>query len=330
MKKILIIVLFVMIARITSAQNNPIFQGGLGDGVNKVSFAQAANNIFTGGNADGWNKAGFAQPVSNIFQGGTGDGWHRNSFAQVGNGIFNGGAGDGWSGTSYLQAGNAIFNGGNGDGWNFVSFLQSGNNIFKGGIGDGWSSTYRPMGPLPVTFIYFDANKQVATSILRWKTSQEVNSDHFEIERSNDALNYFKIGTVRAAGNSSSPTVYDFIDDKPLTGMNYYRLKQVDLDGRYVYTPSRMVRFDKTDTFEVQYYPNPTTDIIIIKLAEGMAAEPLVVNISNASGIVLMQLKLPAHGNSIIPIKLGQYAKGIYFIQVKTSSINSTARILLQ
>ena len=330
MQKIYIIVLLVINGLITSAQNNAIFQGGSGDGADKTVFAQAGNNIFTGGNNDGWNYTSFSQATVNIFTGGIGDGWNNTSYLMAVDNIFTGGNGDGWNFTSFLQAGNAIFNGGDGDGWDKTSFLQAGNNIFTGGIGDGWSSTYIPMGPIPVNFLYFNAQKQgQTTALLSWKTAQEVNSAYFDVERSTDALNYTYIGRVNAAGNSTVPVSYSFTDNHPSNGLNYYRLRQSDLDGHFVYTPARLVRFDELNAASVKYFPNPTNGILNIELTEAMKSELKVINISNAAGVVLNQMRAGINGNPVLQIDLRNYPKGIYFIQVKTVSTNSTERIVL-
>ena len=331
MQKIYIIVLLVINGFITSAQNNAIFQGGSGDGADKSIFTPASNNIFTGGNGDGWNSTSFSQATVNIFTGGTGDGWNKTSYLMTGNNIFAGGDGDGWNSTSFIQVGNGIFNGGDGDGWNATSFLQAGNNIFTGGIGDGWSSTYIPMGPIPVNFLYFNAQKQgQTTAFLNWKTAQEINSAFFDVERSTDALNYTYIGQVNAAGNSQVPVSYSFTDNHPQSGLNYYRLKQTDRDGRFVYTPARLVRFDELNTASVKYFPNPTNGILNIELTAAMKSESKIINISNAAGIVLNQIRAGISTNPVLQIDLRNYPSGIYFIQVKTVSTNSTERVVLQ
>jgi hypothetical protein len=320
----------MMNVSILFAQNNPIFGGGNADGFDKTNFAQASNNIFGGGNADGWNKTAFAQTENNIFSGGVGDGWDTATFAQPVNNIFNGGSGDGWDKTSFAQAVNNIFSGGIGDGWDKTTFTQASNNIFFGGQGDGWASTYRPMGPLPITLEYFTARKNTATSsILNWKTTQEINTAFFDVERSNDAVGFKKIGAVRAAGNSNIGIEYSFIDNNPFQGINYYRLKQMDIDGRFTYTPVRHVLFDKLDAATVKYYPNPTNGILTIELAAINSNEIRVINICNATGSVINQLKIAANAGSKMQIDLSKYAKGIYFIQVKTATVNSTERIIL-
>jgi Secretion system C-terminal sorting domain len=306
MKNIFILLLCMMNVQILFAQNNPIFGGGNADGFDKINFAQASNNIFNGGTGDGWDKTSFAQAVNNIFNGGSGDGWDTAAFAQPVNNIFNGGNDDGWDKTSFAQVLNNIFNGGSGDGWDKTAFAQPMNNIFFGGQGDGWASTYRPLGPLPITLEYFTAKKNNTTSsLLNWKTAQEINTAYFDIERSNDAIGFKKIGAVNAAGN--------FTDNNPLQGMNYYRLKQIDIDGKFIYTPARLVLFDKLNAATVKYYPNPTNGILTIELADINRNEIRVVNISNTAGAIVSQLKIAANAGNKMQIDLSKYAKGIYY-----------------
>lgn len=344
--------LLVSICAVSYAQNNPIFgggnadgwsrtayqqasnnihSGGNGDGTDKVIYLQAGNNIFTGGTGDGWDKASFSQSVSNIFKGGDGDGWDKASFSQSMSNIFKGGDGDGWDKASFAQSANAIFNGGVGDGWDRTAYSKSGNNIFIGGIGDGWASAYRPMAPLPVTLLYFTARKNsTISSLLEWKTSQEINTAHFDVERSNDAVTFSKIGRADAAGNSSVTVAYSFTDNNPMAGNNYYRLKQYDLDGRFTYTPARLIRFDDINQATVKYYPNPTSGMLTIEIADVSRNEPKIINITNAAGIVIDQLRLPANNNRLTEINMSRYPKGTYFVQLRTATINNTQRVILQ
>jgi len=246
------------------------------------------------------------------------------------NAIFTGGNGDGWIGTTFIQPGSNIFTGGNGDGWSIDNFLQPGDDIFTGGIGDGWSSAYRPQGTIPVNFIYFTAQKKENNSVsVTWKTAQEMNSAYFNIERSIDALHYNFIGKVRASGNSSLPAEYIFIDKEPLRGTNYYRLKQVDIDGHFIYTPSRFVQFGEASAV-LKFYPNPASSFLNIELTEAMKNEDKVINISNILGVVVDQLKIKSNNAPVIRIDLGNYMKGVYFIQVVTLSANITQSVLIQ
>lgn len=98
--------------------------------------------------------------------------------------------------------------------------------------------------PLPVSLISFTANKlNDHASILEWKTGFEKNNDYFIVERSIDGIHFEAIGTVKGGGNSTAVLYYSFVDENPYPGINYYRLKQVDLDTRYEYSIVRNVNF---------------------------------------------------------------------------------------
>jgi hypothetical protein len=99
--------------------------------------------------------------------------------------------------------------------------------------------------PLPVQLISFDAKKLEKQVLLRWSTASENKNSHFEIERSADALNFRNIGMVMGSGQSSSMVNYSITDEQPLSGTNYYRMKQVDLNGDFVY--SKIIAVENTD-----------------------------------------------------------------------------------
>ena len=311
--------------------SNNIFLGSSGDGFSVAANISASNNIFFGGFGDGWNIAANASVSNTIFLGGFGDGWNTAANASVSNTIFLGGFGDGWNNAANASVSNTIFGGGIGDGWNIAGNVAASNNIFLGGDGDGWSSVYRPMGSLPVSFMYFNARKHGKTAaFLSWKTAHENNSSHFDVERSTDAVNFVYIGKVFAKGNTTTESIYSFTDNAPAKGFNYYRLKQVDKDGLFIYTVARVLNFDDLDAGSVKYYPNPNNGVLNIELTGEMRTQEKWLTISNTAGIVTNQFKIQANGSNIIEVNLSKYPKGIYFIQLKTTCCNSTQRIVLQ
>lgn len=310
---------------------NAIFAGGAGDGFTGSANISVSNNIFTGAAGDGWNYAASTSVANTIFIGGTGDGWNNATYTAISNNIFVGGMGDGWNYAANASLSNTIFIGGIGDGWHHGANATESNNIFLGGQGDGWASTYRPVGPLPVTFLYFNARKQDKTAaLLNWKTAQESNSSHFDVERSTDAVHFTYIGKVHTKGYSITESSYSFTDYAPARGGNYYRLKQVDKDGRFIYTVARFLNFDDTYAGMVKYYPNPTRGMLSIALTDDMKKQEKWLTIANTAGIVTDQFTIQANSNSVITVNLGKYPKGIYFIQLKTTCCNSTQRVVLQ
>ncbi len=107
--------------------------------------------------------------------------------------------------------------------------------------------------PVPVDWIYFNTEKNLETAMVTWATATEVNNSHFEIYRSGDGQNWDKIGEVKGYGNSNSVIEYGFTDKQPLV-INYYKLKQVDFDGKFEYTSVRIVDF-KAGKITIQGYP---------------------------------------------------------------------------
>lgn len=322
-----------LIATTIKAQppNNAIFMGGMADGFNAAANTSLSNTIFFGGVSDGFASQNNVAVSNNIFVGGIGDGWIKAANISASNMIFTGGIGDGWNFSANNSASNTIFIGGIGDGWNIASNASVANNIFIGGIGDGWGSQYRPMKPLPVNILFFNVRKQSKnSSLLSWKTTQELNSSHYDVERSTDAVNFSFIGKVIANSNSTTENNYSFIDNIPALGFNYYRLKQIDKNGQYLYTPARVLNFDDLDAASVKYYPNPTNGILNIELNQEMKNGEKWITISNSAGIVVDQVFIPQTNNLIIPINLNKFSKGIYFIHLKTSCCSSTQRIILQ
>lgn len=108
--------------------------------------------------------------------------------------------------------------------------------------------------PLPVELVNFRSAKKSNTVALAWETESEQNSDFFVVERSKDAIAYEAIGRVKAAGTSSMTLSYTFADSNPLEGVNYYRLKQVDLNGEHAWSKTLTEIYVRD---EISFYPNP-------------------------------------------------------------------------
>jgi hypothetical protein len=112
-------------------------------------------------------------------------------------------------------------------------------------------------GDLPVSLLYFDAERAGDVVHLTWGTASEINFDHYEIERSPDGVNHEAILSVYA-NPGSSRSEYEATDSEPLPGASYYRLKQIDTDGSYEH--SAWVRVEgKQKSTEMQVYPNPVS-----------------------------------------------------------------------
>lgn len=121
-----------------------------------------------------------------------------------------------------------------------LSFLTFGARYFikiDGYDGDVCDYAFRPeSGFLPVTYLFFKGSNNGKTNMLNWTTASEINNDGFDVEYSRDGIHFSSLGFVNGAGNATSENSYQFIHERPSEGVNYYRLKQVDFDGKVEYS----------------------------------------------------------------------------------------------
>lgn len=137
------------------------------------------------------------------------------------------------------------------------------------------------IGVLQVTLLNFNAVARQSNVQLQWKTGTERENNRFEIERSSDGIHFFSIGTV--AGNGNSSGAYTFTDHQPVHGVSYYRLKQVDNDGKFAYSKVAQVR--RGATAQMQVYPNPGKGVFVVNHPPSATAQKLQVY--NAYGALL-------------------------------------------
>jgi len=174
--------------------------------------------------------------------------------------------------------------------------------------------------PMPITMEHFSASKTSAGNKLTWTTSSENNNTGFEIQRSADGKefsSYTFIKTKAIEGNSNSTLSYEFIDNKPLKSSNYYRLKQIDKDGKYSYSNTVVVKEDATNKFElVNVYPNPAKDKLSVSVTAPKAANTSLI-ITDMTGKTVMQLNNSlVAGENNIAINVASLRAGNYIIKL--------------
>jgi hypothetical protein len=115
---------------------------------------------------------------------------------------------------------------------------------------------------LPVTLSSFQVYKEGQTGVIQWSTTEETNSDRFEIQRSTDAKKWIIIGEKTARGESKNVATYSFIDNAPANDINYYRLKMVDKDATFTFSRIRSMNF--AGGIKLVLYPNPVSDMLFM------------------------------------------------------------------
>ncbi|MBX9449320.1 MAG: T9SS type A sorting domain-containing protein [Taibaiella sp.] len=175
------------------------------------------------------------------------------------------------------------------------------------------SSTFNEGTVLDVSWLYFTAQARNKEALLTWGTASETANNGFEIERSSDGRSWNSIGfvaTLAENGNSNAPLNYVFTDLTPLNGDNFYRLKQVDIDGRYEYSEVRMVRFGQQGHLTI--VPNPTSGMVTIS---GFAKGNNQIVLVNALGQMLLHTTLKDQAE--YRLDLSRFTAGVYYISVR-------------
>jgi hypothetical protein len=162
--------------------------------------------------------------------------------------------------------------------------------------------------PNPVTLVNFTAVKNGSSVDLDWQTATEINNDYFVVEKSRNGIDFTAFGIVDGAGNSQSTLNYQTTDYAPYSGISYYRLKQVDYDGKFSY--SKIVAVVNEET-EITIYPNPSLGSFKINVIN--EKQPYSVEITDAEGRLVYK-SLEGSDNSLIEIN--GLSKGVYVVQV--------------
>lgn len=174
----------------------------------------------------------------------------------------------------------------------------------------------------PVNLIDFTLVKGTNGVELSWKTAQEKDTKEFVIEHSTDNNNWSEIAKVAAGGNSSAPLSYAYTHENPANGVNYYRLKSVDLDGSFEYFTTKSINLQ--NEISIKLYPNPANDFVYISTAENKT--DLSYNIYNAAGAKVLTGNVT--GNAI---NISKLASGIYFVKIsKVGGATTTVKIVKQ
>lgn len=210
-------------------------------------------------------------------------------------------------GNASSSTGNVSFSVGQID---FISF----NNTTNAGIQQSFDNSIS----LPITGLKINAIKQGKDVLVKWETVTESNTSHFIVQRST-AINTTadSIGNIIAKENSTVLSNYLWVDKYPSKGINYYRLKQVDKDGKYVYSATVAINFESG--FIVSYYPNPTSSII-----------KLDIGTTNASGYSFQLFDLNGNllqsstiTNTITTVNMETLKSATYIIKITNSQFET-------
>ena len=182
---------------------------------------------------------------------------------------------------------------------------------------------YAPLVALPIKLTNFTAIKKDKDALLTWSVeNQDANASHFEIERSYNGTDFTNIGRVEVNLNSGSAATYNSTDANIValrsSGVIYYRIKQVDKDGKFSYSEIRSIKLD-AKSVGINLYPNPAKSFtnILIDLPQN---SPIIISINDAGGKEVKQINVAGFaGINQKKIDLSGLSTGSYMIKVKAA-----------
>ncbi|MEO1050283.1 MAG: T9SS type A sorting domain-containing protein [Bacteroidota bacterium] len=188
---------------------------------------------------------------------------------------------------------------------------------------------------LPVELISFTGNWRNGNVDLTWETASEVNNDRFEIEYSTDAKSFAKVGEVKGNGDSEVRLTYNFTHRTPQSGVNFYRLKQIDFDGTSSF--SNVVRVEaplSDEALEATVFPNPWQggNELRVRLTSFSTDHSVSVSIVSMRGEVLINVvEVSVDGSGIISFSTDQLLleQGVYLVQVEQAGERVMKRLIV-
>jgi hypothetical protein len=182
--------------------------------------------------------------------------------------------------------------------------------------------------PLPITFISFTAQRKDNYSELKWITADEMNTDHFEVERSEDGIKFISIGSISSLNNSNT-NEYTYNDFIPINGIAFYRIRCVDIDGRGKLSRIAAV-YDRAYLSNDIRVLNPAKGSIIIRSKIDIKG-PTAYALINDAGMLMSRgtLQIQSGMDNVINLPYS-LTKGIYFLRLHSSNKEFIQKILIE
>jgi hypothetical protein len=230
-------------------------------------------------------------------------------------------------GIDSLGAENTYASNGNGTGDIAYKYNTDGTyTIFFLSTNNGLAATKSEWTILPASITNFSASLRNKKAQLTWSTISEINNSAFEIEKSVNGKDFSSIGTIASKatnGNSSAEITYSFEDTKPFTGNNYYRLKQVDKDGKFSISNTEVVNLSTNQNLVVTVLNNPVKSNLVLNV-KSTSTKSLQINVTNAAGQVVLGKQINVTtGENNFTLDASALPKGVLFVTFKDTKTNT-------
>ena len=173
----------------------------------------------------------------------------------------------------------------------------------------------------PVTLLSFEGRRtDVNTVFLKWKTTNELNSRGFDVERSlGNASQFMKVAFVPALANGSLIKNYELTDPNSFAGTSYYRLKQIDIDSQFSYSKTIAIE-NKGVQESLTVYPNPARSLLYLKIVSQSSGNERILLYDANGKVVNLQAAFIQKGSNLLQMNVSSLAKSMYFIRLCTGA----------
>lgn len=181
--------------------------------------------------------------------------------------------------------------------------------------------------PLPVKLLSFEASKRGTAALIEWSAADEVNADYYTLEHSADGSAFTELVTVKDKGNTGVVNHYSVLDEHPYAGINYYRLKQADRDGKSTFSMTKTVVFNADKKLAI--FPNPSSDRVQLYFASTNTT--LLLRLTMTDGQVMGEHKgSVGQLNDFINRLMPSLKTGLYLITVVDNNDVHTVLMIKQ
>ena len=208
------------------------------------------------------------------------------------------------------------------------SYSNDGDVSGNHGSADYWIVKLGADVVLPLRLISFTGTLEINGAKLNWQSTNEINTKDFIVERSADGINFSAIGKVNVQASSAITHSYNYTDNAPLPGINFYRLKMEDKDGKFIYSEVRSVTFNNLSN-TISISPNPAKNLLRLSIGTSeRLSTTATINIYSSAMQLVQTIKVTQADRNTITIPVERLLSGIYFLQLENAGSVSTVKFL--
>ncbi len=183
---------------------------------------------------------------------------------------------------------------------------------------------------MPVNMVFFDASIDNNRVVLNWQTASEIDNEGFQVQKSSDGKSFEDLHFVNSK-RSTGIKNYRYVDNHPINGINYYRLKQIDYNGDFAFSEITSVK-NANEVSPVSIYPNPVRiNEVVNVFVEAYQSESAQVKVYAVSGAMISNTKHYLNsGLNKVNVQTGNLAEGLYIVSIEVGSKVFNKRLIIQ